>query len=65
MLRFFFFFLSVNAATSGHCDCINVRHLCAAHSFAAPCTDVLQSGTISMFTRRHVDTNVANNVHLL
>jgi len=43
----------IYVSTRGHCT--TLRHHCATFGFASGYTEVLQGGTISMPTDRHVD----------
>jgi hypothetical protein len=42
-------------STRGHWDCTTLQHHCTTCGFASGYTEVLQGGTISMSTDRHVD----------
>ena len=42
-------------STRGHWDCTTLQHHCTAFGFASGYTEVLQGGTISVPTGRHVD----------
>ena len=42
-------------STRGHWDCTTLQHHCTTFGFASGYTEVLQGGTISMPTDRHVD----------
>jgi hypothetical protein len=45
----------IYVSTRGHWDCTTLQHHCTTFGFASGYTEVLQGGTISMPTGRHVD----------
>ena len=45
----------IYVSTRGHWDCTTLQHHCTTFGFASGYTAVLQGGTISMPTGRHVD----------
>ena len=45
----------IYVSTHGHWDCTTLQHHCIAFGFASGYAEVLQGGTISMPTGRHVD----------
>jgi hypothetical protein len=45
----------IYVSTRGHWDCTTLQHHCTDFGFASGYTEVLQGGTISMPTDRHVD----------
>jgi hypothetical protein len=42
-------------STRGHLNCTTLQHYCTTFGFASGYAEVLQGGTISMPTGRHVD----------
>jgi hypothetical protein len=45
----------IYVSTRGHWNCTTLQHHCTAFGFASDYAEVLQGGTISMPTDRHVD----------
>ena len=55
----------IYVSTRGHWDCTILQHHCTTFGFDSDYTEVLQGGTISMPTGRHVDSLYYNRVIIL